>query len=256
MDRIYEIDIVRGFAVIAMVIFHYFYIFYLMGESDTAVSNSLVACLANFAHITFIILFGVNLALSYQRNKEKGAKDDDYFGKQMKRALTFYIIGAIVTLFTYLIFPHKYVVFGIFHFLATSIILSQFFVENKTTAVLGLVIFYLVYSVAQTDQYNILNRCYNSPLFCFVTGLGNTQYNSIDHFSLLPYFMFVLIGIILGHTYFDKGNRRFKYLENKDSKYFTIIKKIGQNSIPIYIMHWFILYYLIKKPDRLLLNHN
>ena len=68
--------------------------------------------------------------------------------------------------------------------------------------------------------------------------------------------MFVLIGIILGHTYFDKGNRKFKYLENKDSKHFTIIKKIGQNSIPIYIMHWFILYYLIKKPDRLLLNHN
>ena len=31
--------------------------FYLMGESDTAVSNNLVACLAKFAHITFIILF-------------------------------------------------------------------------------------------------------------------------------------------------------------------------------------------------------
>ena len=49
-------------------------LFYLMGESDTAVSNNLVACLAKFAHITFIILFGVNLALSYQRNKEKGIK--------------------------------------------------------------------------------------------------------------------------------------------------------------------------------------
>ena len=64
MDRIYEIDIFRGFAVIAMVIFHYFYIFYLMGKSDTAVTNNFVICLAKFAHITFIVLFGVNLALS------------------------------------------------------------------------------------------------------------------------------------------------------------------------------------------------
>ena len=68
--------------------------------------------------------------------------------------------------------------------------------------------------------------------------------------------MFVLIGIVLGHTYFDRGNRKFKYLENKDSSTFYNNQKKRKNSIPIYIMHWFILYYLIKKPDRLLLNHN
>ena len=29
-----------------------------------------------------------------------------------------------------------------------------------------------------------------------MTGLGNTQYNSIDHFSILPYYMYVLVEIL------------------------------------------------------------
>lgn len=256
MGRFFEIDILRGLAVIAMVLFHFFYLYELTGQSNGGFSNNLLVCLAKFAHITFIILFGVNLALSFQKNREAGKKDEEYYGNQMKRAICFYIIGGIVTLFTYLIFPHKYVVFGIFHFLASSILLSQFFVENKTTTTIGLVIFSLIYSVLKTNKYDILNKCYNSPLFCFVTGLANTQYDSIDHFSILPYFMFVLIGILLGHTYFDKGQRQIKLLENKEPNNLAtnIIKKIGQNSIAIYIIHWFIIYYLIKKPDQYLIS--
>ena len=84
MTRFIEIDILRGVAVISMVIFHYFYMIYLMGDSDTAITNNLVICLAIFAHITFIILFGINLALSFQKNRETGNKDEVYYDKQFR----------------------------------------------------------------------------------------------------------------------------------------------------------------------------
>ena len=252
MERFFEIDILRGFAVIAMVIFHIFYLLYLTGQSETPFSKNSMLCLTRFAHITFIILFGVNLALSFQKNKESNKPNNEYYGKQIKRALLFFIIAGIVTLFTYLIFPNNYVIFGIFHFLASSILISNFFVENKTTTTIGLIIFTLIYNIKKTNQFNILNKCYDTPLFCFISGLGNTKYNTIDHFAFVPYFIFVLIGILLGHTYFDKGKRNIKLLENKDPNNVitNIIKKIGQNSITIYIVHWFIIYYLIKKPDH------
>ena len=116
--------------------------------------------------------------------------------------------------------------FGIFHFLASSILISQFFVESKVTAIIGLIISMLLYSIIKSNSDSILNNCYNSPLFCFVTGLGNTQYNSIDHFSILPYYMYVLVGILIGHLYFDKGNRRINLLENlNNSKKPNLIQK-------------------------------
>ena len=69
--RFYELDIIKSVAVILMVVFHYFYMYYLIGKPLMDIDNTLLSLSATLSHTIFIVLFGVNLSISYSRSKKK-----------------------------------------------------------------------------------------------------------------------------------------------------------------------------------------
>lgn len=237
--RFYELDIIKSVAVILMVVFHYFYMYYLIGKPLMDIDNTLLSLSATLSHTSFIVLFGVNLSISYSRSKKK-RKLDEYYNKQIKRAILYLCIGSIISFVSYRLIPDKFIFFGIFQFLAMSVLGSQMFVFSEMSSIIGLVIFSLLSTLTNKSfKNNIVNN---------ILGL-NTGFSSIDYFPFIPYFIYVLLGMVAGHILYKNGERTYNMdsLDNhvEKNKFLKFLVYISKNSLIIYILHWILFYIVI-----------
>jgi uncharacterized membrane protein len=244
-NRFPELDILKGIAVIMMVIFHFYYLYYILGKDFTATNNPFISNLATISHTIFIILFGVNFSINYKKNKYKS----DYYKKQLKRFGIYSVIAIAISAITYNMFPHKFVIFGIFHFFAAALIMANLF-AGKTKTIIGLILFTILQFSIQFSKGTIPSKCYDIPLFCFISGIGNVNYQSIDHFPFIQFFIKVLLGMFIGDNLYDIQNRNID-LSQLDTyfKKSTLLKSIaylGKHSLSIYIIHWILLYSHVK----------
>lgn len=239
--RFPELDIIKGFAVIMMVIFHFYYLYYILGKDLNAINNPIISNFATISHTIFIIMFGVNFSINYKKNKYK----NDYYKKQLKKFSIYSIIAIIISTITYNMFPNKFVIFGIFHFFAIALIMANLF-AGKKNIIIGLILF----SVLNLLIGNIPSKCYDIPLICFISGIGNVKYQSIDHFPFIQFFMKVLVGMFIGENIYNinirdqDSSKLNNFLET--NFLLKIIRFFGKNSLYIYIIHWIILYSYIK----------
>ena len=194
-NRHLEIDVLKGVAVLFMIIFHYFYMKYLLGHSRIAIDNHMLVSMAIISHTLFIFIFGMNMSITYKKYQKK----IEFYKKQLKRFIIYTALSVFITGFTKVIFPDRFIRFGIFHFLAASIPLSLPFL-NTNYSILGMALISISTFLINNPVMNSL--CNTSPLFCFIMGLNTLNYKSIDHFSIIPYFFIVLFGIFVGNKYY------------------------------------------------------
>ena len=114
---------------------------------------------------------------------------------------------------------------------------------------IGIMALYHIFTLFPTL---FLEKCYNFPLTCFISGIKNVKYSSLDHFSIIPYFTIICVGILIGKVLYKHGNKR-TFVSNKGDQtidnlknYFItkVLSIIGKNSLLIYFIH-FILFYAI-----------
>jgi uncharacterized membrane protein len=233
MERKQEIDFIKGLAVILMVIYHYFYMAYLMGKPVIDINLPWVHAMAIIAHTTFIFMMGVNLHLSYKRDSE------NFYRKQIWRALKLLGLGLVMTIITYKLFPNAFIRYGIFHFLASAIIVSMGFIHSESLTSLGASVFAILSFIIGNNPEKFYYLCTSTKNICFNLGLYN-YFDAIDHFSFIPFFVYVLLGIKTGQQFYKTGNETlFKINKNP-------ISWIGKNSLNIYIVHWAVLYTLLN----------
>jgi uncharacterized membrane protein len=282
-DRFIEIDVAKGFAVVLMMCFHYFYLGKHMGVFDANTSSGWLFMFAKVAHTIFILTSGANLAIS-----TSGKTPTEYIPKKIKRGLYLVVIGLFISYFTKIEFGDNYVRFGILHFLGVATILSSFVMKSPTLTYLfaGIILLFhglLTYTNLK-DQF--VDICDKNPLTCFISGIMNTKYNSLDHFSLVPYLGVFLLGSGIAFTCYkintvqeDMANledvgivsltgdwknknsdnhnidsagdmRNVKFLglldNHKDSVIVKIVSWVGQRSMMFYITHFVVLYCLFK----------
>lgn len=238
MNRYLEIDFVRGIAVILMIIFHVFYTMKHMGIKSYDPSSPLLRLTARASHLTFITLSGINLYLSHRRHTEK----NKFIKRHLYRAVKLITYGMIMTVLTYITFGYgKSVKFGILHFMGVAIILGLFIVDKPMFCVFIAIVFVFIEYYSQKNPSKFNSLCKNNPFFCFILGIYNSHnkhLSSLDHHSLLGKFPFFAIGIFIGS--------KFKQSKlNTENKFVKGISWIGQRSLKIYMLHWFILYFLI-----------
>lgn len=254
-ERFYEIDSIKGIAVILMVIVHFFYLSTIMNVKKYNINGGLLRLLAVISHTLFIFIVGMNLSISYQKYKLEDK--DKYIKKQIKRGLFLLGIGMILSLLTYLAFGNKYIRFGILHFIGVSIILSTLIIHNKNLSLYIASIIGVIYTIINNSNLRniLINSCSKTPFLCFITGIANIKYTAIDHFPLIPYFGLICMGIFSGSLlYTDKKRLLFNQIEQyKNKKLNNILGNIGKNSLNIYISHLVILYsifWIYKKYNR------
>ena len=235
MKRIIEIDIIKGIAVVLMVVYHLFFMAYMMNKPLVDINLFWVNAMAIVSHSIFIYMVGVNLHISYKKDP------DGFYKKQAIRAMKLLGYGLLMTLITYMIYPQAFIRYGIFHFIASAIIVSMVFVQSKLKTSFGILIFMILTFYVENNKEKLSYLCVNTKNLCFNLGLFN-YFNSIDHFSFIPFFIYVLLGIKTGQIVYPK---LVSPLYIKDTVVSKGLSYIGKHSLNIYLVHWIIIYILL-----------
>ena len=229
MKRYEEIDILKGVAVICMIIFHFFYFPNQYGFKEIEYNTLTLKTIAKVAQIIFITCVGVNLVFAKQKNK------DPNIHLQRVGKLAFYAV--LISLFTYLVFEERYVKFGILHFVAFSSLLLFTFVDDTETMkiITTLLVTLFILNKIQPELFHIIP----SPI-AFIGGFYNDRYSSVDHFPILPWILLICVGVFIGHYLLNNEINTPKNIV--DNPVSNIFKDIGKRSLEIYAVHWTILY--------------
>lgn len=231
------IDILRGVAVIFMIIFHIFYFPNKYGYKEFNYDTTGLNLTARIAQIIFITLVGINIYLSYKNSKTK----EIYYTKQLNRILKLILIAIFITIFSYFIFGDSFVKFGILHFLAIASLLLMLFVDNQKV-IIGII--FLILIVKLLIYYDRNMFLFIPKKLAFITGFYSS-YSAVDHFPIIPWITYVCIGLLIGKYVTDKDykiNTPELYRKLKDSGSLKGIQWCGKRSLEIYVIHWILLY--------------
>ena len=128
-ERMWEIDSLRGIAIILMVVSNfvtdvaYFRIF----EVDAY--SGLWMYFARVVVCMFILLAGVSLTLSYSRVRNK--KPVEIHKKYLIRGGNIFSLGMLITFVTWVFFGQDFILFGILHLIGFSIIAGHFLLRKR-----------------------------------------------------------------------------------------------------------------------------
>lgn len=226
VNRFWEIDFVRGFAVTLMLIsnfitdLQYFYS-YSKNELFWLIFARIVAFM-------FVFISGMVLYISYENAKKT---NKNLVLKYGKRAVFLIFLGMLITLITYFFIPEDFIRFGVLHLLGISSILALPLLKLNTKCIIFIAVFFIFIGLIFTNV-----DIHTNILLPF--GLVSKNFSSIDYFPIFPWFGVFLLGIFISRIFYSKGERNFllKKLENFDlSK--SIFCKLGKKSLLIYFIH-------------------
>jgi uncharacterized membrane protein len=226
--RLPGIDILRGIAVAAMILFHFTWDLSFFKLIDLNVSAHWFW--SNFARAiagSFLLLSGIGLVLA-----ERGGFDRSKFLKRLGL-----VAGAalLVSAGTFVATPNAFVFFGILHCIALSSVLALPFLRFPAgvTLVAAALIFAMPWFAA--------HPLFDQPLLRWV-GLGTVSPLTNDYVPPFPWFAFVLIGVVIGRMI---AARPPQWLLEKPRSGWDIAAQAGQWSLPIYLIHQPILMLLV-----------
>ncbi|OGD73624.1 hypothetical protein A3K29_05910 [Candidatus Collierbacteria bacterium RIFOXYB2_FULL_46_14] len=235
--RFWQIDAVRGLAVVGMVIYHLLFDLEYLFQLPLNVSHLPLIALARSVAVTFILLIGFSVALKFETIKRYGPKQ--VILAFVKKAVTISLYALLITLVTYLIFPQGTIIFGILHFISLSLVLLIPFLylrSNGLVALLATVTFVLGLAVPNVTA---------SHSWLLILGMTSSTFSSLDYFPLLPWFAVVLFGLVLGRKY-SPALQKPSPSKTPPLFLYRIVSKLGKHSLPIYLWHqpvlWTILF--------------
>ncbi len=222
-QRFWEIDLLRGLAIIKMVIYNYSFALFYLGIYTFREGMSF----PGWAAAVFIFLVGLSLTISYSRVKNK--KPREIYKKYFSRGLKVFGYGILITIITFLTFPEAFIIFGILHLIGVSVILGQFFLNfKKLNLFLGLLIIIL--------GFYLKNFRFSFSWLLWLGFIPQYIY-TFDYFPILPWFGFALIGIFFGNWLYKDGKRGFKIKDLSNYSIVRFLTFLGRKSLIIYLVH-------------------
>jgi len=224
-QRFWEIDALRGIAIVMMIIFHFFLDLSLSGRYSIDIHSVFWRDFAITVATTFIFIVGASLTISYSRLKQKS------FIAYLKRGLKIFSWGLLITILTWLFLRERFIIFGILHFIGIAIILAYPFVKfinPVLNIIFGVVIIFLGTIVS------ILR--FNFPYLLWL-GFIPSNFHSLDYFPILPWFGIILIGISFGKIFYLDGKRIINIPDLSKFKAVKVFSFLGRHSLFIYLIH-------------------
>lgn len=227
--RYWEIDALRGVAIIMMIIFH------LMWDLVTYNITPDVVLYAGFwkyfqrtcANL-FLTLVGVSLAVVTIQRMGDDLKSLPPFRPYLRRGLKIFGCGMLVTLVVWAA-GVGYVHFGVLHLIGFASIAAYPLLRQRGLNLILWAIFFIA-------GYFLLPVHVDFPWLLWL-GLPPYNYYPNDYFPVIPYFGVVLLGIFLGNSLYGPEGRRF--LLPDISRWLPIrgLQWLGRHSLIIYLTH-------------------
>lgn len=173
------------------------------------------------AAIIFIVLVGVVSSLiSKRENRDTALRINSRRGQRL------IALGFLITLATFFLARENMIWFGILHFLGLSILITMALCEYKWLNIMLAIILFAGY-------FSIRNL-YTKNYFGLIFGVIPDSFTSYDHYALIPWLGFVLIGITLGNWIYSSGQPLIRREPNKAEK---ALISAGKHSLWIYLLH-------------------
>ena len=228
-ERFWEIDALRGIAVVAMILYHFSYdLAFFAGLFDVGFFRSGLGLGAGrVLGGSFVFLAGLSLTLSYGRTTASRPPGEGLFRKYLSRGLRIFSYGMAITLVTWIFLPNGTIVFGILHLIGVSIILAYPFLTLKYPNVaLG----------AACIAAGVLLRGLDvqSP---WLVWLGtDPTFFMLDYWPIFPWFGVMLLGVAAGNALY--GDRR-KRAAPPIPRPRTVrpLAFLGRHSLTVYLVH-------------------
>ena len=226
--RLWEVDTVRGIAVILMICYHFIFDLSYFGAYSGYMLSTPWQIFARSIGSTFIFVLGVSLTLRFNRLKPD-LDDKQLFQKYLLRGAKIFAWGMVITAVTYVLLPYGFVVFGILHLLGLSTILAYPFLRSRWASLVGgVVVIALGITIARFTS--------SSPwlLWLGVRQLGRYM---VDYYPILPWFGIALLGVSVGLTLYPGGTSRFTLPDLSHKAPIRGLAFLGRHSLLIYLIH-------------------
>ena len=249
MVRFWEVDLLRGIAIMLMVLYHFVFDLDYFGVVQIDVKSGIFLTVARLAVTLFLLLVGLSLYLSLSRAVRLGRQDQ--FKKRLFRRSAWILALALgITIVTYLLLGRGYIIFGALHMIGLSLPLAYPFLrQGRKNFILGSILIILGWYVQDisVDHYWLL-----------WLGIAPPDFYSLDYIPLLPWFGVVLFGVGLGGLLYPGYRRRInlpELVESTGGFWAAHLCFLGRNSLAIYLVHQPLIILLLFLGGAPLLDH-
>lgn len=221
------IDVARGLAILAMVIYHFSWDLSFLKLIQTNILQ--IPAWRWFARGiagSFLLLAGVGLALAHAQGFRRPAF--------LHRLLKVGGAALAVTLVTFFAFPESYIFFGILHCIAASSVLALPFLGlNPALSIIGAVFCFAA-------PWIFTGPAFDQPWLDWL-GLGSTDPVTNDYVPIFPWFGFVLIGLAAGKLLLPLKETMGLARWRAEDGFSRGLVWAGRKSLPIYLTHQIVL---------------
>lgn len=220
--RLAVIDVARGVAILAMIVYHAGWDLSAYRLIDVDVAASLGwKIFARLIAGTFLALVGISLVLA-ARN---GFRPAPY----LRRLAIIVAAAAIVSLGTYWFLPGSFVFFGILHCIAATSVLALPFLRAPVWLTAVAAVAFLA------GPHVLADPAFNSMAWYWL-GLSTAPPDTVDYVPIFPWFGVVLLGVVAGRLFL--GHMAWPPLHWKaEGRAARALTFAGRWSLPIYLVH-------------------
>jgi len=231
-QRFIEIDMLRGIAILLMIIGHILWDLDYFGLMS--INSGVYSVFQRTCPPLFFLVVGMSLIVS-KKKAERNPKIDEntYYKHLIVRGLNIFCLGMCLTIGSLLFIPEKIVFFGVLHCIGLSIVLSTIFLKYRKYVPIFAVSFICIGMLFM--QVHIQNP----TLLHLIIGQHSADLWSytLDYFPMLPWFGLVLLGIVIGDGLYEGRSRRFRMPDLSKYKPIKIFQWCGQHSLGLYLVH-------------------
>ncbi|QDR83306.1 heparan-alpha-glucosaminide N-acetyltransferase [Sporomusa termitida] len=211
--RLVELDILRGIAILLMVIFHTIFDLAFFYNWPLNYLEGFWYYQGKAAALLFMLISGISNVLSR---------------RPVRRGLIVFGTGLFITAITYCYNPAVYIRFGILHLLGAAMLATPLL--NRGGA--------LPLSLAGTAIIaigNAFSQLTATTAWLLPFGLRPPEFTSLDYYPLLPWLGIILYGMVLGKLLYPAGQTRWPAAA--DYRFLRWLSWLGRRSLLIYLIH-------------------
>lgn len=217
--RYFELDLLRGIAVVLMVCFHFGYDLALFGYTSyqTTVDAEWIIFRGVILSM-FLLGVGMSSYLAYT--------DGINWTKVWKHTVKLTAISIVISIGSYFVFPDQWIYFGVIHFITIASLASLAFLNRPKLSLflgVGIIVTY------------VLGYFHFDPVLAYSVEHFHIPAYTVDVVSFTPWFGVVLIGMFLMH-------KRLFGIAIKENKTGQSVAFLGKHSLIIYLLHQPILF--------------
>ncbi len=223
ISRYPEIDLLRGVAVLGMILFHAAFDWVFFAGQQLELDSGIIWAIGRSAAAIFVALAGCSMGLAWRR-KHAGKKSP-----LLMRGVQIFGMGIALTAFTWIFFNAYTIWFGVLHLIGLGVIIGTLLLlYPRSTLLTGIIITGLGIALSLPSL---------SAWTPAIIPLFPVAIQTFDYFPLFPWLGLFFLGMSVGEYLYPSGRQRYRISFNTTHPITQSLIWAGRNSLLIYFIH-------------------